>query len=674
MATAAVEDPEYSLTQRRIWVVLGGLMLALLLAALDATIVATALPTIVGEMGGLTRLSWVVTAYLLAQTVVTPLYGKLGDLLGRKVVLQGAIVIFRIGSVLCGLARSMTELILFRALQGLGGGGLMVTAQAALGDLVAPRDRGRYQGMFGAVFSVASIAGPLVGGFFTTHLSWRWIFYINLPLGALALAVLAATLPSRPKRVSHVVDYAGTVLLATALSGVVVLTDVGGVSVPWTSPALLALVGVVVASFAGFIAVERRASEPVLPLRLFRDPTFTLASVIGFAMGFALFGSVTYVPVFLQVAHHDSPTASGLQMLPLMGGALITSVLSGQIISRTGRYKVFPVLGTALATIGLFLLSHLSESTPTLFLLFSVLVLGLGLGLVMQVLVLAAQNAVAYADLGVATSAATMFRLIGGSVGTAALGAVFVGKLRAELTRLSPSHTAPTSAELSPAALLHLPDAVRGAYAHAFAASIDMVFLAATATAFAGFGLAWLLPQRSLRETVSAGASNVGMEAGEACAMPAENDPMTELLRGVAAVADRDLRRRYIEGILSRAGVDLIPSAAFLLIQLDRDPTADVSALGRTYHVPETRLRAGLAQLLDRGYLVEGKDGDAGGAVRREVTPPGCDALRKIVAARRARLAELRSEWPAEQRAEMAILLQHIAIELVPEAREPKER
>jgi EmrB/QacA subfamily drug resistance transporter len=671
MATPAVAESAHPLTRRRIWVVLGGLMLALLLAALDATIVATALPTIVGELGGLTRLSWVVTAYLLAQTVVTPLYGKLGDQYGRKVVLQVAIVIFLIGSALCGLARSMTELILFRVLQGLGGGGLMVTAQATLGDLVAPRERGRYQGMFGAVFGVASIAGPLVGGFFTTHLSWRWIFYINLPLGILALVVLAATLPSWTNRVRHAVDYAGAVLLAAALSGVVVLTDLGGVAVPWTSPQILALAAVVVACLAGFIAVERRAAEPVLPLRLFRDRTFTLATVIGFAVGFALFGSVTYVPVFLQVAHGASPTSSGLQMLPLMGGALITSILSGQIISRTGRYKVFPLVGTAMTTIGLLMLSRLSVSTPTPVLLFSVLVLGLGLGLVMQVLVLAAQNAVAYSDLGVATSAATMFRLIGGSVGTAMLGAVFVGRLRSELIRHLPSHRSPSEAELSPAALLHLPDAVRGAYAHAFAASIDMVFLAATAVAFVGFVLAWLLPQRPLRETVSAGASNSGMEAGEGLGMPAENDPMTELLRGVAAVADRDLRRRYMEAILSRAGVDLIPAAAFLLIQLDRDPGADVSALGRTYHVPETRLHAGLAQLLDRGYLTEV---DGSGAVRREVTHSGCEALRKIVAARRERLAELRSEWPVEQRAEMAILLQHLAIELVPEAREPRGR
>src|SRR5215204_4328849 len=349
-AVAPAGPSEVPAAAERRAAIFAGLVLVLLLAALDSTIVATALPTIVGELGGLTHLSWVVTAYLLAQTVVTPLYGKLGDLYSRKRVLQVAIVVFLAGSALCGASRSLTQLIVFRALQGLGGGGLIVSTQAAIADVVPPRERGRYQGIFGAVFGLASIAGPLLGGFFTSQLSWRWIFYVNLPLGALALTVLAVTLPSVATRVRRSIDYAGSALLALVLAAIVLATDLGGAVLPWSSPPVLALAALAVVSLALFVAVERRAAEPVLPLRLFANRSFTVAAAVGLIVGFALFGSVTYLPVFLQVVKGASPTASGLQMIAMMGGMLVTSIGSGQFISRTGRYRVFPIVGTAVMT------------------------------------------------------------------------------------------------------------------------------------------------------------------------------------------------------------------------------------------------------------------------------------------------------------------------------------
>ena len=316
--------------------VFAALILALLLAALDSTIVSTALPTIVGELGGLTHLSWVVTAYLLASTVVGPLYGKFGDLYGRKLVLQVAIVIFLIGSVLCGLAQNMGQLIVFRALQGIGGGGLIVTTIAVIGDLIPPRERGRYQGLFGAVFGFATIVGPLLGGFFVDHLTWRWIFYVNLPVGAVALAVIAAVMRSPTTRRPHVIDYPGALLLSVALTAIILFTSLGGTSFPWGSPFILGLIAVGIVCTLGFIAVERRAPEPLLPLGLFRNHTFAITSSVGLIVGLSLFGSVTYLPIYLQVVKGESPTASGLQLMPMMLGMLITSVISGRLITPLG--------------------------------------------------------------------------------------------------------------------------------------------------------------------------------------------------------------------------------------------------------------------------------------------------------------------------------------------------
>ncbi len=413
------------LSSDHVLVVMTGLLLGMLLAGLDQTIVATALPTIAGDLHSLSKLSWIVTAYLLASTVSTPLWGKLGDLYGRKIFFQAAIVIFLIGSVLAGLSKTITELIIFRAIQGIGGGGLMVGAQTIVGDIVPPRDRGRYQGFFGAVFGVSSVLGPLIGGFFVDTLSWRWVFYVNLPVGVIALIVVAAVLPARRGKEQHQVDYLGTIMIGGAATSLVLLTSLGGVTYPWGSGPIITLAVLAVVFTAGFVVAERWAAEPVLPLHLFKQPVFTAASAIGFVVGFAMFGALTYLPQYLQIVRGVSPTISGLHLLPLMVGLLATSIGTGQLISRWGRYKIFPVVGTATLTVGLYLLSHLGPSTSTGLASLYLLVFGVGIGATVQVLVIAVQNAIDYADLGAGTSGVTFFRSIGASFGTAAFGAIF---------------------------------------------------------------------------------------------------------------------------------------------------------------------------------------------------------------------------------------------------------
>ncbi|GAC1485516.1 MAG: MFS transporter [Gemmatimonadaceae bacterium] len=584
-------------------------------------------------------------------------------------MMQSAIVLFLIGSVLCGLSQNMTELILFRAIQGLGGGGLVVTTQAVVGDIVPPRDRGRYQGIFGAVFGLSSIAGPLLGGYFTTQLSWRWIFYINLPVGIAALVVLAATLPSLSRRVIRAIDYAGAALIAIVLSSITLLSDLGGTSYPWSSPVSIGLIGISLLSLALFVMVQRRAAEPVLPLHLFHQQTFVVTSVVGLIVGFALFGSVTYFPLYLQVVKGVSPTTSGMQMVPMMGGMLVTSILSGQLISRTGRYKIFPVLGTGVMAAGLFLLSRLTPQTTNATASLLMLVLGVGLGMVMQVLVIAVQNAVDYRDLGVATSGATLFRLIGGSLGTAILGAIFAARLSVNLTRLQTPGTSPTSAAggLSMQALLQLPPAARAAYAQAFTASLDTVFLVATAVCAIGFVLVLFLPERPLRATVAAGARDAGNEAGEVFARPSDEDAVAAHLYGaLSSLADRDVQRAHIEQIVARAGETLGPLAAWLLVQIEREAQASPFELARSRGIPPERAQAALEELRRRGLVTIPR---ADSTAHSELTPTGCQVLERLVSARRAHLAELAEEWDPTRDDDAVAYLRNAVRDLIPDVR-----
>jgi EmrB/QacA subfamily drug resistance transporter len=660
------------LSRRELQLVFSGLLLVMLLAALDSTIVATALPTIVGELGGLQSLAWVVTAYLLAQTVVTPLYGKLGDQYGRKIVLQVGVIIFLVGSALCGVSATMPQLIVFRALQGLGGGGLMVTTQAVVGDLVSPRERGRYQGIFGAVFGVSSIAGPLLGGYFTTHISWRWIFYINLPLGLLALTVITATLPRRAERVRHVVDYVGAALLAITLSALVLLADLGGVTYPWGSAQIVILGVIALVALFGFLYAERCAAEPVLPLRLFENRTFTVSAAIALIVGFALFGSVTYLPLFLQVVSGASPTGSGLQMLPMMGGMLLTSITSGQLISRWGRYKVFPVVGTAVMALGLFLLSRMTAATTLVDASINMLVLGLGLGLVMQVLVIAVQNAVDYSDLGVATSGATLFRLIGGSLGTAVFGAIFAGRLDAYLTHALPGGPAAPAAGpgLSPGLLATLPPALRTIYLSAFTTSLSTVFLTATVIALFGFVLTWLVPERPLRETVAATAGDVGAEAEKIFPLPTDDDSLPKLERALSLLATRSAKRSYIEAVVARADLDLEAVAAWLLVRLEGAPELNLAALSEQYRVDPARIAAAYAELRAREFVVE-RGGGEGRASQRELTEQGRAVLERLAEARRAHIRDLVAEWAPAEREALAARFGWVAREPGPDAPPP---
>ena len=493
------------LAHREVMIILPGLLLAILLAMLDNLIVSTALPRIVGDLGGVAHLSWVVTAYILASTITTPFYGKLGDMYGRKKFFIAAILIFLAGSALSGLSQSMTELISFRAIQGLGAGGLMVGAMATLGDIVAPRERGRYMSYMMVVMMLATIGGPLVGGFITTDFSWRWIFYINLPVGGAALVYLMATLHVPGHRVGHKIDYLGGSLLAVAVTSLILLATWGGTEYRWGSGQIIGLGILTVAAAAGFLFTETRAAEPILPLHVFQNRNFSVTMALTFLTGLAMFGAMTFLPLYQQTVQGESPTISGLALTPMMIGVTITSIVAGQVTTRTGRYKIFPVLGGAIMGLGMFLLTNLGIGTTRAESAIYYVVLGLGMGFLMQMVSLIAQNSVEQRDMGVASSARMFFQQIGGSLGVAAFGAVFARKLTESLASAAGTgaHISASGGQLDPATVNSLPAAVKHDVFFAIAHAVQSVFIWALPAAVAIFVLALFIKEVPLRGRVS---------------------------------------------------------------------------------------------------------------------------------------------------------------------------
>jgi len=642
--------------QTSIRAVFGALFLALWLAALDQTVVSTALPTMVGDLGGLSYLSWVVTAYLLTSTVAGPLYGKFGDLYGRKIVLQVAIAVFLVGSALCGIAQNMLQLIVFRALEGAGGGGLIVITIAVIGDLIPPRERGRYQGFFGAVFGVATIVGPLVGGFFVDHLSWRWIFYINLPTGILALAVIAAVLPSHSTRREHAVDYVGALLLTAALSAVILFTGLGGTIFTWTSPVMIGLMAASIAGVIAFVAVEMRAREPILPMSLFANRNFAVASSVGFIVGLSLFGAVTFLPIYLQVVKGVSPSISGLLLMPMMLGMLATSVISGRMISRFGRYKLFPILGTATMTFGLGALSLLAIDSGDWQTAIDALWLGLGMGMVMQVLLIAVQNSVDYERLGVATSGTMLFRSLGGALGVALFGAIFANRLHAQLAGPGMDFLA----TVIPAAARGLPPDMHQEYITAVMAALRPVFLAAAGISALGFALTFLLREHPLRE----GAPAEGM--GESFAMPRDATSLEELERIIALLVARENRWRLYADLARRAAIELPAPELWLLARLGEREPMTLALLSAELKIPEQQLALPLHALCERGIAEKKANG------KLELTPAGAAMRDRIVAARRKGLADMLARWRPEEHPDVLALIERMAQALTSDLPAPK--
>ncbi|MFB9589021.1 DHA2 family efflux MFS transporter permease subunit [Streptomyces racemochromogenes] len=562
------------LDRRRRNVVFGTIMLGVLLAALDQTIVGTALPTIVADLGGAAHMAWVVTAYLLAETVATVLVGKFGDLFGRKIVFQISAVVFIAGSFLCGLAGNMTLLILWRGLQGIGAGGLMVTSMALIADVVPLRERGKYQGAIGAVFGVATVIGPLLGGLFTDHLSWRWAFYVNVPVAVLVVVAAARTIPSVRAVGRPVIDYPGIALVTVGASALILATSWGGNEYAWDSPVIIGLFAGGALALALFCLAETRAAEPMLPMRLFRNPVFTVCSVLSFVVGFAMLGAMTFLPTYLQYVDADSATLSGVRTLPLVVGLLIASVFSGNATSKTGRYRIYPIVGCAVMGAGLYLLSLMGPGTGAWLESVYMFVLGAGIGLCMQVLTIAVQNTVDYADLGTATSGVTFFRTLGSSFGTAVFGTIYAGSLEPELNAAIAEAARATSADparigaaaQSPQGVHGLDPAAAGPVVDAYADALHTVFLWTVPVAAVGFVVALFLKQVRLRDSARAGSTDMGDGFASPATASGDSAKLLELAVGKLV---RNMGPDTARAIVNASDTRLDMAGAWAVMQVD---------------------------------------------------------------------------------------------------------
>jgi EmrB/QacA subfamily drug resistance transporter len=601
--TAATPDAESGRTlispQRRNFVFLA-IMLGMLMAALDQTIVATALPTIVADLGDAGHQSWVVTSYLLASTIVTALAGRLGDLFGRKRVFQAAVTLFVVGSALCGISQSMAMLVGARALQGLGGGAITVTATALIGEIIPLRDRGRYQGALGAVFGVTTVIGPLLGGYFTDHLSWRWAFYVNVPVSIVVFFVAAAAIPSLAGRAKPVIDYTGILLVGLGATGLTLATSWGGTTYPWKSATIIGLFAGSTLALGIFVWVESRVAAPILPTRLFGSPVFTVCCVLSFVVGFAMLGALTFLPTYMQFVDGVSATTSGLRTLPMVVGMLSTSMGSGVLVGRTGRYKIFPVAGTAVMAVAFLLMSRMNPSTSALLQSLYLFILGAGIGLCMQVLILIVQNTASFEDLGVATSGVTFFRTIGSSFGAAIFGSLFTNFLRGRIGPAIAASGAPPAAANSPEALHRLPHAMAAPIVDAYATSLTQMFLWAVPVALVGLVLALFLPEVPLREI-----GNAAADLGDGFAMPTAQSPeeMLETAIGRLLRGEPGMRLR---SIAMRPDCQLDVAELWALLRINRYQRAfgiaRITDIGDQLGIPYEVLEPTFDRLVRRGY------------------------------------------------------------------------
>ncbi|MFQ6398643.1 DHA2 family efflux MFS transporter permease subunit [Nocardia sp. KC 131] len=674
MTGAAVVAEKFApapLSRARTNIVFGTIALGMLMAALDQTIVSTALPTIVADLGGAGHMAWVVTSYLLAEAVATALAGKLGDLFGRKLVFQLSAVIFIIGSMIAGLSNGMLLLIIARAIQGIGAGGLMVTAMALIADIIPLRERGKYQGALGAVFGVTTVIGPTLGGLFTDHASWRWCFYVNVPVAIIMIVLAARNIPHVRAAIKPIIDYAGIGLVALGVSSLILGLEWGGTEYPWGSRQIIGLFVAAVILLAAFVAVELRAKEPMLPMGLFRSRVFTVCSILSFIVGFAMLGSMTYLPAYLQYVNGVSATMSGVRTLPLVAGLLVTSILSGQVVGKTGRYRYFPIVGTGVMAVGLYLMSTMGRDTSIWQESLYMLILGLGIGLAMQVLTIVVQNTVPYAQLGTATSGVTFFRTLGSAFGTAIFGTLYTNQITPNLTAaLTEVKVVPPEVAANPQQLRALPAEVAAPIIDAYATSIDNVFLWVVPVALVGFLVAWFLKEVPLRDSVRAGASDVG----EGFSVPDSPDRVVWLEREVSGA----MRKANAEGpigprILADSGSYLSPGRAWALGQVYMHTrvrgAATRVAIARAHNVPPEVIRPVYDQVTAAGYVIEDDE-------RLQLTDTGRAEVDRIQAAWRRWLDTKLEDWDCSDPADRALLdqaLENIATKLLDEEVEERE-